>query len=89
MGCVYLLHFDKPYKHAMHYIGWAENLDKRIAHHRNGTGARLMQVLKAAGIGFSIAHVWPDQDKTFERKLKNRGSAKRFCPCCKILNKLK
>ena len=23
-GTVYLLHFDQPYKHARHYVGWAQ-----------------------------------------------------------------
>jgi predicted GIY-YIG superfamily endonuclease len=88
MGCVYLLHFARPYKHAQHYIGWAENLDKRIAHHRAGTGARLMQILKEQGIDFVVAKIWEDKDKNFERSLKNQNGAKRFCPCCKELLQL-
>jgi site-specific DNA-cytosine methylase len=33
IGTVYLLHFDRPYKHARHYLGWAESLDARLAVH--------------------------------------------------------
>jgi hypothetical protein len=32
-GTVYLLHFDRPYRHARHYLGWAEDLDNRLAEH--------------------------------------------------------
>lgn len=54
-GTVYLLHFDRPYKHARHYLGWAKDLDARLEHHRAGTGARLLAVLKEHGIGFVLA----------------------------------
>lgn len=33
MGTIYLLHFSKPYKHARHYIGYTDDLDKRLARH--------------------------------------------------------
>lgn len=41
MAC-YLLHFSQPIspKHTTrHYLGWAENLDARIDHHRKGTSS--------------------------------------------------
>ena len=50
-GTVYLLHFDQPYKHARHYIGWAVNLTARLAAHERGYGARLLAVVRDAGIG--------------------------------------
>lgn len=81
-GTVYLIHFDRPYRHARHYLGWAANLDARISHHRAGTGARLMAVIAAAGIGFVVARTW-EGDRTFERKLKNRKESPRLCPICK------
>ena len=41
-GTVYLLHFDQPYKHARHYVGWtARNVRCRLAEHAAGRGARL------------------------------------------------
>lgn len=83
---VYLLHFDKPFGHARHYIGWAETpatFARRIAHHRAGTGAKLVARAAGAGINFEIARVWEDGDRTFERALKNRHGAGRFCPVCK------
>lgn len=80
---VYLLHFDHPYHHARHYLGYTDDLSQRIAAHRNGNGhARLMEVIHAAGIGFELARVWYEADRKFERQLKNRHNAPRLCPLC-------
>jgi predicted GIY-YIG superfamily endonuclease len=81
-GTVYLLHFDKPYKHAKHYIGWTTNLPERLEAHRNGSGGRLMAVIKAAGIEFQLARVWTEATRDFERSRKNFGGASRLCPLC-------
>src|SRR5215510_2445485 len=40
---VYLIHFNRSYRHARHYLGYSENLDKRICDHLCGQGARLME----------------------------------------------
>lgn len=80
---VYLIHFDIPYKHARHYIGYTRRSVKmRIAEHRTGRGARLMAVIVEAGITFRVAKVWYKETRKFERKLKNRGGAARICPIC-------
>ena len=83
---VYLIHFDKAYHHAQHYIGYvdgdAPELMKRLTRHRNGTGANLLNVLKKAGVTFQVVRVWPGADRTFERKLKNRKKARELCPIC-------
>ncbi|MFE0152836.1 hypothetical protein ACFWY5_37230 [Nonomuraea sp. NPDC059007] len=83
-GTVYLLHFERPYKHARHYIGWtAGDLNHRLRQHRNGSGARLIQVITANGIGFVVARLW-DGGRNLERSLKRRGGASRCCPLCGI-----
>jgi predicted GIY-YIG superfamily endonuclease len=82
MSAVYILHFDHPLKHAAHYVGWANDVSARLAHHRNGTGARLCQVLNELGIGYELARVFEGKDKTFERKLKNTNHTARYCPMC-------
>ena len=82
---VYLLHLSQPMSHARHYIGWANDLDARIAHHRDGTGARFTQVAVQRGIELLLARVWPDQDKAFERRLKNYKHPTTFCPMCRVL----
>lgn len=80
-GTIYLLHFDTPYKHAQHYLGWTSNLEARLERHRNGTGARLMEVIKEAGIGWELAETWTG-DRNEERRLKNLGGHRRKCPIC-------
>jgi predicted GIY-YIG superfamily endonuclease len=82
IGTVYLLHFDTPYGHARHYTGWATDLIARLNHHASGHGGRLLQVVLANGIGWSLAKIWTDKDRYFERSLKNRGGASRHCPIC-------
>lgn len=80
-GTIYLLHFTQPYKHARHYTGWTDNLTQRLADHRAGQGARLLAVIKQAGIGFTLARtVTGDRHK--ERAIKNAGGAVRYCPIC-------
>lgn len=85
-GTVYLLHFDKrisPKHTTQHYLGWAEDVEARVAEHRAGRGARLTEVARERGIGFKIARLWQNEDRNFERKLKNRKNAPKLCPICK------
>lgn len=82
MTGVYLIHFETPYKHAQHYVGFAKDIAKRLAKHKSGSGARLIQVAQDNGIEWHLARIWKEATRTDERKLKNRGSAKRYCPIC-------
>lgn len=83
-GTVYLLHFDTPFKHAKHYVGWTgdESLETRIERHRAGNGARLLAVLKENGIGFQVARTWSGT-RALERRIKNSRHVPRFCPFCR------
>lgn len=81
---VYLIHFDKPYRHARHYIGFTDNMDRRMHEHEfNCNGARLLQVVREAGIGFRVVRTWPDGDRSLERKLKNWKKSSCLCPVCR------
>lgn len=82
MGTVYLLHFHTGYKHARHYLGWASQLERRLAHHANGTGARLTQVARAKGIEWTVARTWQHADRTAEARLKRHKHNSRLCPIC-------
>ena len=86
-GVVYLLHFNQPYRHARHYTGWTLDLGSRIANHTAGTGARLVEVIIDAGIGFVVARTWPG-DRNRERQLKRQGGASRRCPICRAQGRL-
>lgn len=78
---VYLIHFNKPLKHAKHYLGFTENLDKRITDHLCGMGARLMEVVTNTGIEWKVVRTWPG-DRKLERKLKKRKNAPKLCLIC-------
>ncbi len=82
LGTIYLIHFDRPYKHAKHYVGWTTNLERRMKKHRSGKGARLLRVIQNAGIGWVVAKTWEGTRKN-ERKFKKRKDTPRQCPICK------
>lgn len=82
-GTVYLIHFDKKFHHAQHYIGYTDiNVLDRIARHLQGHGSRLLRAVTNAGIKIKLVRTWTG-NKTLERKLKNQKNAKRLCPICK------
>lgn len=83
---VYLIHFDTPYKHARHYIGWTPNLERRLRQHRQGEGARLLAVIKDAGITWRLARTW-EGGRDVERRLKNWHKARQMCPICRMERK--
>jgi predicted GIY-YIG superfamily endonuclease len=51
---VYLVHFDKRYHHARHYVGFSEHLGRRMGEHRAGAGSRLLRAVAAAGVPFDV-----------------------------------
>jgi predicted GIY-YIG superfamily endonuclease len=87
-GYVYLLHFvdadgrDAAYGHARHYLGFAVNLERRLAHHERGTGANLLRHAAAAGLTWRLARVWCEQTRADERRRHNGGHRTR-CPICR------
>jgi predicted GIY-YIG superfamily endonuclease len=79
---VYLIHFERRYAHAGHYLGFAEDVEARLEQHRRGAGARLMQVIVQAGIGWQLVRTWDEGDRTLERRLKLQKNGPRLCPVC-------
>lgn len=80
---VYLLHFDRPFGHARHYIGSTESLEDRFESHVTGAGSTLVKHAVNAGVNVTLAQVWKGVPLTEEYRLKNRGGAGRWCPICK------
>lgn len=80
-GTVYLIHFERPFRHARHYVGWSEQLEARLAHHRNGNGSRLMAAVTAAGIEWQVVRTWPGS-RDDERRLHKLKGATKICPEC-------
>ena len=83
-GRIYLLHFERPYKHAAHYLGYAgSGVRRRLEEHAQGRGARLLQVLIAAGITWRCVRVWKGT-RDDERRLKKWNGHGKFCPVCRV-----
>jgi hypothetical protein len=81
-GTIYLLHFERAYYHARHYLGWTEGeIEQRLDRHMIGTGARLISVVTEAGIGLEVAKLWAGT-RALERRLKNRKNSPKLCPIC-------
>ena len=87
LGTVYLLHFDTPYKHAKHYLGWTRDLNSRLVAHASGQGANLMRVVVEAGISWQLARTWSGT-RNRERQLKLQGGSSRKCPLCGVKPRL-
>lgn len=84
---IYLLHFSDKLAHSQHYIGFCVDNDPsdRLTTHLQGTrGAKIVKAAIRAGLGVELALIIPDADRNFERKLKNRGGAGRWCPICAV-----
>ena len=81
-GIVYLLHFDRSYQHARHYIGWTRNLEHRLTEHRAGRGSPLIAAAIADGIELELAAIW-EGDRHQERRLDRQKNARaRLCLIC-------
>jgi hypothetical protein len=83
---VYLVHLLPAYRHARHYLGFAERsgLPKRLREHAtsDAQGARLLRVALGAGGDFTLTRLWVGTRK-LERQLKQRKAAPRLlCPAC-------
>jgi len=89
LGHVYLVCFETPIGDsanpkgsASHYLGWAEDVEPRMAEHRAGRGARILAACVEQGIAFGVVRTWADVDRNFERRLKRQHNAWRHCPRC-------
>lgn len=82
---VYLLHFDRPLRHARHYLGEATTesvrelaFDGFLPENRGP----LLNAAIAAGIRFIVARVWPG-DAAVRRRIRALGPPARLCPICR------
>jgi len=53
-GIVYLLHFERSYRHARHYIGFTQNLEQRLEQHRAGRGSPLLPLSLVSSMSASF-----------------------------------
>lgn len=82
-GTVYLLHFERAYYGQMrHYVGFtADDLDARLARHREGNGGKTTRRAFDKGISFTLARTWADGSLSLERRIKSNGPVN-YCPLC-------
>lgn len=78
---VYILHFEKPYKHARHYVGFTTDLDRRQREHTHYCRSPLLKAVRAAGIRWYLAVVF-EGGRKLERKIKESNHTSRYCPLC-------
>jgi predicted GIY-YIG superfamily endonuclease len=93
-GTIYLICFDRPFRHARHYLGWTTDLERRIKQHREinldnlvkaqcDRGAVLMAHVNSAGIGWRVARTWENETRKLESVIKRGGYQARSCPECR------
>jgi hypothetical protein len=86
MGHIYVVHFERPYRHAQHYVGWTTNLRQRFYRHTAESplrrGSALMRAVVLAGIAFKVVATWPGT-RTQERQIHRHHHANRHCPVCR------
>jgi predicted GIY-YIG superfamily endonuclease len=75
---IYILEFDRKISgRAGYYIGWTTNLDARLRHHANGTGAALCRAALRQGIGWRVVVTFCGS-RDDERRLKNYKNTPRL-----------
>src|SRR5262249_40381560 len=79
---IYVLCFSPAYQHARHYVGFTDNVDRRIARHLAGRGSPLVRAAVQAGCTVSLTLV-VEGDRTDERRIKNRANGCEICPVCR------
>lgn len=82
-GWVYLLHYDEPLHHAQHYLGWTNDLKKRIQCHKRGDRnvCVITHEFAERNIEFTLVRAWPGPLE-FEKRLKKMKNSKMLCPTC-------
>lgn len=86
LGEIYIIHFDRPWitsdgRTLEHYVGFSKKVEKRLHHHRKGSGANFLREAITRGISFRLV-VRFSGTKRDERRLKVTGHIKKYCPCC-------
>jgi predicted GIY-YIG superfamily endonuclease len=82
---VYILHFERKYRHAGHYVGFTKDFERRRGEHLKGgqSGSPLVKAAIQAGITIICAIVWQGAGREQERRIKASKNTARFCPICR------
>jgi hypothetical protein len=77
-----VLHFEPAYRHARPCIGWALDVDARLAERLAGAGSPLVRAAVAAGVRIELAATMRGS-RHRERRLKRWHNTGQFCPRCR------
>jgi hypothetical protein len=89
MPDVFLLHFDPPYRHARHYLGYAvgtgrgHDYARRIARGVALGPHELVQAAQWNECTITVADVWPGEGRALQRRLRAQGGLSRHCRLCR------
>lgn len=85
---IYVIRFSQrignpqnPRAQAQYYVGWCKDsksaLERRLAEHRAGTGARITAAAVARGLTLEVVFTMPGSRKV-ERQIKNQKNTRKF-----------
>lgn len=81
---VYLLHFDRPYRHARHFMGavaGSPSPSELLAIVERQNHIPILRAAIAAGVSFIVARTW-DVDELRAACGYGHGGRARICPVC-------
>lgn len=80
---IYLLHFSAPVAGARHFLGFADDVDRRLAEHRAGQGANLTRIAVERGASLAVVMtVEGDRDAQRNYRRIYKGCFTALCPVC-------
>lgn len=88
MPDLYLLHFDPPYRHARHYLGYAIGTGRGRSYAKAqaegmAIGAHeLVQAAQWGGVVISVADVLVGEGRATQRAMRSSHNLARHCPIC-------
>lgn len=89
---IYIIHFNNPLSHAMHYCGFVEgdeaSVTARLEEHRQNWGAKILSAANAKGIRYEVVRIMPG-DRKRERQIKNTHNISSYCPICRAKKRTK
>lgn len=89
MPDLFLLHFDPPYRHARHYLGYAVGTGRGHGYARDiaaGLAIGPHELVMAAQWNettIRVADVLVGEGRTLQRRLRAQGGLSRHCPICR------
>jgi hypothetical protein len=85
VGCVYVLHLERPVDGELHYVGWSRNLVTRIAAHATGRGAKFTRKAFGQGVRFVCTGLIGGTERDEEARRRADGAT--ACGLCSLLER--